>query len=51
MINFYKKFNWKILEKKKFVMLTNTSNKKGMIFNQKNLIKKNNFKYEFLTFK
>ncbi len=51
MINFYKKFNWKILEKKKFVMLTNTSNKKGMIFNQKNLIKKNNLKYKFLTFK
>ena len=51
MINFYKKFNWKILTKKKFVMLTNVSNKKGMIFNQKNLTKKNNLKYEFFNLK
>ena len=47
MINFYKKFNWKILDKKKIVMSTNVPNKIGMIFNQKNLAKKNNLKYEF----
>ena len=51
MINFYKKFNWKTLEKKKFNFLANNLNKNGMVFNQKNLIKKNNFKIEFFDFK
>ena len=51
MINFYKKFNWKTLEKKKFNFLLNNLNKNGMVFNQKNLIKKNNFKIKFFDFK
>ena len=51
MINFYKKFNWKTLEKKKFNFLANNLNKNGMVFNQKNLAKKNNFKIEFFDFK
>ena len=51
MINFYKKFNWKTLEKKKFKFLTNNLNKNGMVFNQTNLFNKNNFKIEFFDFK
>ena len=47
MINFYKKFNWKILEKKNFSILTNISNMSGMIFNQKNFSTKNNLNYKF----
>lgn len=51
MINFYKKFNWETIEKKKFNILANISNKNGMIFNQKNFTKKNNFKLDFFYFK
>jgi len=44
-INYYKKFHWKILSKKKFRVMDHQSKKFGMVFNNKVKLKETKFLY------
>ena len=48
MISFYKKFNWKVLNKKKINILDYDFKSNGMFYNfTKNDLKKNKFEFYF----
>ena len=44
-ISYYKKFHWKLLNKKKFSLMDHKSKKFGMVFNNKDKLKETKFLY------